>query len=403
MNRQNGLTETQHEWLTHVIFNGSLHPNSVKILARSCKTVREMLVDAKCIVYRLTAQGSVHFMRDVNFRQHLERSGTITNACLTDVTDPDLEAFSEVKRLYINNSEITDVFPLRRLLSLLLIRCHKLTELTVFSQLHSIVLHDCPEIKNVAELGNVRNVIITKCPKVEDVSPLRRVYNLQLKECQGIHDVGPLQNVKYLFIGGCCNIRSFDDLTNVEFLEIGWSRNLTSTVHFKSSVYLKLEHCYRLERLEGIDVHRLKTIYLEDCFGLTDVGVLEGISRVFLLRCPNVRDLTPLCRCDFLHLRGFDFPEANKFAEVRELWIENNDKLVDVSGLSKTETLVVRYCHRLRDVRSVSGLPSVRFAWCHSLTGFLAFLETEKFVIQGCTETQLLELSNAGMVDRILQ
>jgi hypothetical protein len=172
-----------------------------------------------------------------------------------------------------------------------------------FSHLESLSLTNYySPLDDVSCFRNIRRLQFYNCPMLTDVSSLGSVVDLQLKSCDGIRDVSALGKVYRLDLTNSTNIKDVSALENVPILNLS---------------------CYFLIT----DVFSLKNVYelhLEWFKGNNLTG-LEDVVKLFLSRCPNLSDLSPLSKVQALHMLKCDqithFQSLEEYGRITEMSI----------------------------------------------------------------------------------
>lgn len=164
-----------------------------------------------------------------------------------------------------NNS--IDLSPLKNLNKLTVLHCKNARGINMLGEINELNLNGSTNmLTNINSLKNVQKLNISGSPHITDVSDLKNVHTLSMKNCNNVVDVSDLGNVYDLDIGSCDGITNISNLRNVHKLDISYCKNIL--------------HTDSLQHVKHLIISRHHVKYLPH--GLTKVCVkgLEKYSRV---------------------------------------------------------------------------------------------------------------------------
>lgn len=175
----------------------------------------------------------------------------------------DLNCFSKVSVLHINNVKPPiDLTPLKTIPILILGSYHGTADFSVLSSQKQLVIYNCEGLTDVTSFRSIRTVSLSNCPNISDVRSLNGVYCLKLFLCKGIRDISCLGNHHRLELD-----KLSDDVTGFD-------------------CFLHIPH-----------------VSLTD-FPIEDLNILRYAKSIYLNRCLNVSDVSPLKNVKIINIRS---------------------------------------------------------------------------------------------------
>ena len=111
-----------------------------------------------------------------------------------------MNALSNLHRLELVDTYITDVSALGSIHELVIRDCNSLEDVSALGNVHDLKLVRCKSIKDVSSLGGVCHLELNALNRVRDVSMLATVHTLKMKAMFNVHDVRALRETPVLWL-----------------------------------------------------------------------------------------------------------------------------------------------------------------------------------------------------------
>jgi hypothetical protein len=118
------------------------------------------------------------------------------------VTNEMLPIFANLQELSLEESNITNVSPLKNIKKLSLIGSVHLTDISPLRNVYDLNISHCDAIQDITPLGNVHRLNLAHCKNLIDVSALSAVYDLNIDFCKKIKNISSLDHVQILSVRG---------------------------------------------------------------------------------------------------------------------------------------------------------------------------------------------------------
>ncbi len=292
-----------------------------------------------------------------------------------------------LKELSLYFFDLLDTLPfIPNLHSLHLVLLETLTKIpNEYGNLKKLRLDSCPELSDISAFGKISDLHIANCPMISDISQLNYNKRVTIENCVLIEDCREsFQYTRYLKIQSeqsaqmlfdfsrykhlrrfeCFNVVAKEgDLPMQPFnpksvqrlperLLASSLQELTLTKRSIASIdisllgsvpRLRLENIENLKSLEGLGRGN-KSVYIKDCWGISDFTPLKSVLCVNIEGCPGLTD-------------------GSQLNEVKELTIRNCANLVEFSSFGQGRVhhlkLVSTYIFGASELRSFAGLGKI--------------------------------------------
>ncbi|CAN1827710.1 Disease resistance protein L6 [Linum perenne] len=235
---------------------------------------------------------------------------------------------------------------------------------------------------------------------------------LQICYCEHLPNLANLTNLLALHLSdvSICVLLGLGELKLLEALNIERAPNLVNLDGLESLVLLKqlsLEGCTNLEKLPSLTaLSSLELLQIESCPVITEIrgagGLWESLSNLDVRGCSHLTDIgalhsmvnleslvligigltksVPSSLSMFKKLRELtvsefsleQFPDLSNLKNLRELWITDCNKLIEVTGLDTLESL---------ELLSMYGSGSIK-----KLPDLSRLVKLKKLYVTGCTK-----------------
>ncbi|CAN1287174.1 Disease resistance protein L6 [Linum perenne] len=264
--------------------------------------------------------------------------------------------------------------------------------------------------------GNFKDVLpnITKLKgeieKLQNLQELDASNSSLIEVLAGISKLPSLERLNLLSDVSICVLLGLGELKLLEALNIERAPNLVNLDGLESLVLLKqlsLEGCTNLEKLPSLTaLSSLELLQIESCPVITEIrgagGLWESLSNLDVRGCSHLTDIgalhsmvnleslvligigltksVPSSLSMFKKLRELtvsefsleQFPDLSNLKNLRELWITECNKLIEVTGLDTLESL---------ELLSMYGSGSIK-----KLPDLSRLVKLKKLYVTGCTK-----------------
>ncbi|CAN1287164.1 Disease resistance protein L6 [Linum perenne] len=205
---------------------------------------------------------------------------------------------------------------------------------------------------------------------------------LQICYCEHLPNLANLTNLLALHLSdvSICVLLGLGELKLLEALNIERAPNLVNLDGLESLVLLKqlsLEGCTNLEKLPSLTaLSSLELLQIESCPVITEIRDLESLVLIGIGLTKSVpSSLSMFKKLRELTVSEFSleqFPDLSNLKNLRELWITECNKLIEVTGLDTLESL---------ELLSMYGSGSIK-----KLPDLSRLVKLKKLYVTGCTK-----------------
>ena len=218
--------------------------------------------------------------------------------------------------------------------------------------------------------GGVVTELLINGKNVTDLSPVRSLVSLKVLSCTGgpLSDVSPLKGMPLTWLNlDDTQARDLSPLTGMPLTRLELKSTQVSDLEplkGMSLTSLSLWGCSRVRDLKPLKGMPLTRLNLYNC-QVQDLEPLEGmpLTSLFLAACSQVDDLTPLEGMPLTHLNLDNTQVANleslKGMPLTELSVWKCHRLKDVEPLKgmPLTSLGLGECHQLKHLEPLKGMP----------------------------------------------
>ncbi|CAN1287166.1 Disease resistance protein L6 [Linum perenne] len=296
----------------------------------------------------------------------------------------------------------------RKLKIIRLIRCLNLNtvpDLSNCKDLEHLDFMGCRNMRGELDITNLKNL---KLLRVSDTKITK--LKGEIEKLQNLQELDASNSSLIEVLAGISKLPSLEQLKLLEALNIERAPNLVNLDGLESLVLLKqlsLEGCTNLEKLPSLTaLSSLELLQIESCPVITEIrgagGLWESLSNLDVRGCSHLTDIgalhsmvnleslvligigltksVPSSLSMFKKLRELtvsefsleQFPDLSNLKNLRELWITECNKLIEVTGLDTLESL---------ELLSMYGSGSIK-----KLPDLSRLVKLKKLYVTGCTK-----------------
>ncbi len=241
-------------------------------------------------------------------------------------------SFQSLQHLKLTEAKISSkvLFPS----SLLIAEFKRCTfnDLVVLSMIKVLSFYQCDgrEFNNIHSLSNAQKLGFYHIAELENVSCLDKVDELRIVNCKMVKDISKLGRVHRLFVENCGIISSLTGLGEGNYGVSLYSHHRIIDFSPLRFIYkITLTNCDGL--VDGKGLSDVKILTICSCRHFTDTSNLGKVQTLRLIMCSKIERLVSLENVPHIHL-------------------EKCHKLEDIDCLGKQQSLIIRYCSRLRQL-----------------------------------------------------
>lgn len=326
-----------------------------------------------------------------------------------------LNAFSHLSKLWINNLKVKDISPLKNISDLALYSCDMITDFSMFCNQRVLKLNNCPGLSDVTSFKSIRRLELINCCNVTDVTPLNNVYDLRLISCPAITDISCLGNHHRLIINQLAsNLTGYECLLNIPHVSlVGCNLKDVSILRYAKSV--SLSQCSEIKDVSPLrNVKKVEILMERILFGLHELQTVTDLS----LHFQNLPEQE--IPFDFIvHFHNKRLELISHFVRVNSLsmfsskieyltirWSENISRLINegqgsslqyltylalehmslhrLEGLGNIPTVKLSHCSRLRNLQGLGQNRCVEVMSCFDLKDVSSLATVPIVTIKRC-------------------
>eukprot|EP01040_Poterioochromonas_malhamensis_P006791 gene6791-7317_t len=329
----------------HAIEDITYLQNIPELMINNCSNIKDFTCLGKQIKLTLA---SCQYLKNVN---HLSKVKYLTIENCENVVDiTALKGIYELNLIYC--SQISDVSCLGNHYKLQINECcYTLIGYNIaFSNVKHVWLNHC-NITDVSILSHALSVNLVKCNDLIDISPLKNVKRVTIVSCQQITDITPLSYVKKLYLGPLPNVKDLSTLRNQFTISLTDMDNSDNNNNNNN-----MNHYDFIQYIPKVYIYNSKNFYNT----LMNYSSLNNNNHHYCLLLKNVQ---------LLHLQNCsNMIDISLLGAIPTLYIISCDDLVDISGLGKGNRYVkIVLCSKIKDVSSLCNVPRVTIVKCANI------------------------------------
>lgn len=315
-----------------------------------------------------------------------------------------------VERIYftctVNSTIVTDLINNKNLVEIFFWSGNGLTSeiLSGLINLKSMYIGNTNEkdMKFLRYIINLENLQIYECYNLKNINSLEYLSNLRILELRGCSNLSEIKGLTWL-----TNLVSIDIIESSDLVDVSAMHNLVNLER------LNIYYCYKIKDISAFEnLIELRYLYLIKCHGLESITALKKLKKLDILNLDesgnfDIREILALNNS--IEKMIFDTSMVssdlndfcNKFTNLKVLYMNNCDKIDDLSSINKLINL-----EKLR-LKSYGGESISSLDFDNSITNIntLDLISCNNLMdintIKNIDKLENLNLSNCGKIEKI--
>jgi hypothetical protein len=204
---------------------------------------------------------------------------------------------------------------------------HLVSDTSSLKKVHTLTLFNCPKLTNVKHLSKLHTLILENCSNSIDLSPLKNLSKLTVSHCKNVTNINTLGEINELNLNGSIHmLTNANGLENVQKLNISNSQHITNVSNLKNVHTLNIQNCNNI--VDVSDLGNVQKLNISNSRRVTDVSNLKNVHTLNIQNCNNIVDVSDL-------------------GNVYDLNISSCDRITNISNLGGVHKLDISYCKNI--------------------------------------------------------
>jgi Leucine-rich repeat (LRR) protein/GTPase SAR1 family protein len=317
-----------------------------------CTWVEELILSSDWWDYELEKnEGSL---------QHSQNKGEANKITFLP---PNLLNLTTLKKLVINDNQISNLSPIAHLTNLQILHCYsnQIADLTPIEHLTNLQILNCSynQIADLSPIANLSNLQQLYCSsnQTSDLSPIASLTNLQQLHCyrNQIADLAPIEhltNLQQLYCSSnqIADLVPIEHLTNLQILNCTYNQiaDLTPIEHLTN---LQQLDCNNNQIADLVPIEHLTNLQILQCSynQIADLASIKHLTNLQILYCSSnqIADLAPI-----EHLTNLQqlYCDSNQIADLAPIEHLTNLQQLDCTSNQITDLAPIEHLTNLQQL-----------------------------------------------------